>query len=72
MSEFKVGDQVKLVSASEGMRHSLREYMIAGRRATVIRESTPGCPNRYLVKFDVADASHGIYWLRGAMLGQAH
>lgn len=72
MQEFKVGDQVKVVDGCQNMHNSLREYMISGRKATVIRQSTPGKPNRYLVKFDVADASHGLYWLRGAMLGQAH
>lgn len=71
MSDFKVGDQVRLAAGFSEMGHSLREYQLSGRRATVIRHSAPGQPNRYLVKFDVPDASHGIYWLRGAMLNGA-
>lgn len=71
MSNINVGDDVKVVSDYPEMRETLREYMISGRKARVIRQSNPGQPNRYLVKFDVADASHGIYWLQSSVLAHA-
>ena len=71
MSSYGIGDKVKITAQYPDMHYCLREYMVSGRTARILRLSHPGKPKRYLVKFDVADPAHGIYWLDPAVLDQA-
>lgn len=71
MSNFVIGDKVAIAEQYPEMHYCLREYMLRGKTARILRLSHPGKPKRYLVKFDVADPAHGIYWLQPNVLRQA-